>query len=635
MFIGGGAVIEIFYLIFVMLISFVLGQRILKLVGIKFNSLLENAVFSVPLGFAILAYIVLFIGFAGLLYTTVFLIILLVLIMILLKDIRNLVPVFFNLLKKIKIKNFNFFTLLFVFAAFLLFLNFIASFAPPYNFDILTYHLAFPKIYLNEHSIVYIPYLYYSNLPSFVEIIYLSGLLLYNAILANLFAYGLSTILFLAIYSFCKRFFDYRVGIIGALIFYTSPLVIPTVSVTHTDISLALFTFLAIYSLLLYLDYKKNGFLILTAIFVGLTASSKILGGIPVIVISILSIYFIFINTKSDKKINYKAALHKLAVFFLIALMIFMPWMLKVYFHTGNPVWPFFYNIFGGKNWDKEHVKNEALLYKEYKPKYANIVDYLKMIWNLNTPSEIGGGGDFPIRDPGGMGPFLLALLPIYFFLPRKNKNINLLLAIFFALVILWLFVDFFLLRHITYALPLLAIISAYVIVDLFKNKKLEIILKILLLFTFVFGFLIWGGANMKKMPVAFGLETKEEFYLEVGGPLYKASKFINVNLPANSRILLFRENQGYLLDRDYVWADPIYTGTYINYKAMEDEEDLYNRLKEIKITHILVNNNVIEEFEVREYRYSKKILNMTGTLLKKYTVNLYGEDNILINELK
>ena len=185
------------------------------------------------------------------------------------------------------------------------------------------------------------------------------------------------------------------------------------------------------------------------------------------------------------------------------------------------------------------------------------------------------------------------------------------------------------------FAWPFIAIISAYVIAELLNNRAVSKTLKVALLFTFSFNFLIWVAANAKGLPVAFGYETHDGFYSKYPGDIYRASKFINANLPENSRILLFRDTRGFFLDRDYVWGDPLFQ-VYINYSKLKNEDDFYKELKSIGITHILVNTGF--EFRgqiVNENRYSLRILNMTDNLLKKYTINLYNEDGILINELK
>ena len=189
--------IELLYLIFLVLVSLALGRRILKAIGVNFQNNLEDFVFSYPLGLALLAYITFFFGIVGLLYKFAIILVLLVLFIILIKDIKDIVLILFNFAQKINInelikkrKHFDFFKILFILLLFFFLINLILSFVPPWHFDVLAYHLAIQKLYINSHQITYIPYIFYSNLPSLVDTIYLIGLLLYNGILSNLLAYS-------------------------------------------------------------------------------------------------------------------------------------------------------------------------------------------------------------------------------------------------------------------------------------------------------------------------------------------------------------------------------------------------------------------------------------------------------------
>ncbi|MDP7244006.1 MAG: hypothetical protein QF568_01540, partial [Flavobacteriales bacterium] len=104
--------IEIFYFIFVALVAVALGQKILKLIHVKFDSDLLRFIFSFPLGLAVLAYAAFFLGIAGLLYKSIFISILLLLLILLIKDIIKIISLLFhsfrNLKKIIKKAKFNF-----------------------------------------------------------------------------------------------------------------------------------------------------------------------------------------------------------------------------------------------------------------------------------------------------------------------------------------------------------------------------------------------------------------------------------------------------------------------------------------------------------------------------------------------
>ncbi|MCH8004327.1 MAG: glycosyltransferase family 39 protein [Nanoarchaeota archaeon] len=632
--------IEIFYFILVALVAVALGQRILRLVGIKSESFLERFIFSFPLGLVILAYTAFFLGVTGLLFKSIFISILLLLFILLIKDIIKIILILFqfvkNIKKTIKKLRFNFFTILLLFLSLFVILNFIISFSPPWNHDSLAYHLAVPKIYIENHKIIYIPHIFFSNLPSLIDMISMVGLLLSSSILSHLFAYALSVTLVLAIFSFCKNFFNTRIAILASLIFYSFPMVIEFVSTAYIDIQLALFVFLSIYGLFMHFHSKKNSWLYLSAIFIGFAISSKTLGVLAFVGIIILLVYNLFLRLAKNK-INFQDVFFKILVFCLIAFIITMPWLVKSYVFTGNPVWPFFNDFFGGNYWDKEHQefgKNELL------GRELSIVNYIRLPWDLHVQivqweDDFNLLRDRNIHEGERLGPFFLTFLPFYFFFRKKNKILNALFFFIFIYITLWFFIAN-VGRYLLYAAPLIAVISAYVIIELFKNRYLSKILKILLIFTFSFNLIIWFGGNTKDLVVALGFESEDSFY-DRQAPIYKPSKFINSNLPENSKILLFRDVKGFFLERDYVWSNPT-TQVYINYSKYKNEKDYYEDLKKLGITHIMVNNGSFakyREFTIKEIRHTEKNLNMTNNLLEKYTINLYNKDNWLVNEIK
>ena len=627
--------IEFFYFVFVSLISFALGKRALKAMGFEFVRLSEDFAFCLPLGFAILANITFFFGIIGLLYKSAIITVLLIIFIFLIKDILAILSKIFKFIKDLNVKrfskkfksNFNFFYLAAGFLLLLLLLNFIDSFAPPWNFDVLTYHLAIPKIYARAHSIIYIPYMFFSNFPSLIDAIYLIGLLLHSGELSNLFAYILGAALVSAIYSFCKKFYNAKIAVLASLIFYSFPMIIGLSSNTYIDIQLALFVFLSFYSLFVYFESKNKKWLVLCSIFAGLGASSQAFGSVAAFGILIMLIINL-VQRLAQKTIDYRTAFFSIMAFGLIIFFITLPWLLKSYVYTGNPVWPVFNEIFMGKYWDAKHQQGLSNLinFKE-----RSLANYLRLPWDIHTPIIKDKENVYEER---GIGPFFLAFLPLYFLLKKKNKIISQFFLMIFIYMSIWFFLSF-VFRYIIFITPLIAIICAYVIAELFENKYAPKIVKALLTFTFVYGLMIWVAGNAKEMPVVLGLQTKDEFYLKYVGSIYKASGFINSNLPKNSKILLFRDNRGFFLDREYVWADPVLQD-YIDYFQFRNEDDFYNELKKLGITHILVNNELEwRGFVVNEYRYSARIMEMLNKLSSKYSTNIYNNDGITISELK
>ena len=183
----------------------------------------------------------------------------------------------------------------------------------------------------------------------------------------------------------------------------------------------------------LYFKYDNAKWLILCSVFAGLGVSSKIFGGVAVFgILILLSCHLIQRLRKNE--INYKSAFFKIIVFCLIVFIIALPWLLKNYFFTGNPGWPAFNEIFQGKYWDKKHQEDLSSIINL---REISLINYIRLPWDIHTQQ----GSDINnIDENEGIGPYFLALLPIYFFLKRKNKIINLFLVLLFVYITIWFF---------------------------------------------------------------------------------------------------------------------------------------------------------------------------------------------------
>ena len=84
------------------------------------------------------------------------------------------------------------------------------------DYDGLFYHLTLPKLYLLHGRISAQPWLTHSNFPFLLEMLYLLGLMLHGPILAKLFHFACGWLAVLGVYTFGRRFWGPRAGLLGA-----------------------------------------------------------------------------------------------------------------------------------------------------------------------------------------------------------------------------------------------------------------------------------------------------------------------------------------------------------------------------------------------------------------------------------
>jgi hypothetical protein len=71
----------------------------------------------------------------------------------------------------------------------------------------------------------------------------------------------------------------------------------------------------------------------------------------------------------------------------------------------------------------------------------------------------------------------------------------------------------------------------------------------------------------------------------------YPVMEWANANLPRRSHVLLFQDVRGYYLDRPYLWGDPL-NQQLIRYRAFSTSSELWQRLRELGVTHILIHRD-------------------------------------------
>ena len=618
--------IEILYFIPILLSAYAVGFNIFKLFNLKATNL-ENSIFSVVLGFAFYSYLTFFLGILGWLYASVYWFVILLSLILWYRACLDIVKSMFNQIKNYKLK-FNFETFLIVVIALFVILAILSALVPPFLWDELDYHLAMPKIWARHHELIPVYSRWISELPSNVDILYLIGIILKNGILSKFFALSYGLLLAAAIYSFGKRFYNNQVGLLAAVIYLTLPMIMNHIGAAYVDISVAGLVFMALYCFIVWLKSREINWLYTSSIFTGLSIATKHTALFPAIVLGIFVVFFTL------RKLEISDAIKKILVFALIALIFGVPWYVKSYIQTSNPVWPLAYNIFGGKYWDSH-------LAAEFSKKLnlasdMGVFNFLITPWNITMHSS-------SFRFLLGWNSIFLAFVPLLLFFRKIEKDTILLLLhsliIFYSITFSSYYLFGILLLRYAIIYPALSIISALVIHKLLKFDFFKIFIFLILAISFMFTAIAWAGVFGQKMFYVVGLEDEATFYnklVDYNG--YPVFQYINTNLPINSTIFLFRESRGYLSDRDYIVGLPS-DQKVVDYSKIINEENFYQQLKRNNVTHILINTKIEfykpqEEVKNRLKPFSEEHQRIMDNLLKKRATMLYENNGIYLYSL-
>jgi len=150
--------------------------------------------------------------------------------------------------------------------------------------------------------------------------------------------------------------------------------------------------------------------------------------------------------------------------FICLVLVSGSPWYIRNYIFSGNPVFPFGEGIFGYSwLWDK----NDALIqYYDLLKAHGTprtILSFLTLPWNLVMHQE-------KFMDDGGISLVMLAMFPSILLIKRFNSYQRKLCVFVFATIIIWFFTTQ-ILRYLLPLFPVMSLLSAYVLVNLYDNS--------------------------------------------------------------------------------------------------------------------------------------------------------------------
>ncbi len=476
------------------------------------------------------------------------------------------------------------------FAAFGL-VSLVGCFAPPtenFEWDSVAYHLADPKMYLQAHRIVYLPWEDHSNFGFTAEMWYLYGLLLGGVPLAKLFHFACGVGTCLAVYALGTRLVSRAAGTLAALLFASTPVVFWEAGTAYVDLAAAFFTTLTLLALGQGMTGRDPRWLRLGAVLMGLTLSTKAtaLGTLLLLAVGVLVWHW------RGLKATPLAALKAAFVWGLLALLIGSPWLIKSAVLTGNPVYPFLYSVLGGRDWDKSAADAYAHSIAEFGMGHG-LSDLALVPWNLTMFLLPGHVTAYPkpfndYQTPfGALSPVLLGALFFPAFVRGVSVPIKVVAAFALASVLLWAGTMQYV-RYLLPTLPVLCLLAAFVLTQAYQLKlKSGYALAALgvcsLLFSGYLGIILLS----QQAPVVFGQERPGDYITRNFGP-YPAMQFLNTQLPAGSKIVMYGNPLGFYCDKPYLWGDAVH-GTYIPYSTFHSADDLKAYLHKIGVTHILV----------------------------------------------
>ncbi len=410
------------------------------------------------------------------------------------------------------------------------FFSWIQAQMPAGGTDALAYHLFHPKLYVLQQKIFHMPpeFNRESLWPYQTEMLFTLGLLLQGTLLAQLFHWVFYILTSAAVFMFGERFFGRSLAYLSALVFIFTPAAFAQSGYAYVDLSLAFYTFLALYVLLIasYGNCVRPWFL--SGFFAGGAAATKLLG--------LGCVLILFLGALIVTRINWRVLL----CFALGCFVASGVWYLRSWIILGNPVFPFFSSLFQGNGWHHE-ISEGVSMGKDFKA-------FLLLPWNMTMyPRNFGGEM---------VGPFFLLFLPLFFVQSiRKSSRVLASLALFAVFYGGFLFTQS---QHVRFFLSVLPVISVAVGVSLELCMRRRGPLRHAVMAVLALVFLTHMGIFVYRTrdcwPVAIGKMSARDYLLAYERS-FKGNDYLLRHMQASEQLLYSAEVRYFYNDnKNVVW---------------------------------------------------------------------------------
>jgi len=495
-------------------------------------------------------------------------------------------------------------------------LNLLAALAPATGVDPLLYHLAVPDIYLRHGGMVYLPSIYESNWPSTVQMIFLYAMWLQGDTVAQLLNVWALVLTVVAVYGLVRPYGSFPALLAGAL-YVSIGDVIYQVSVALIDVTATLFLFLSLIVVIRWLEQRQAECLILSGVLGGWYAASRLTNAGSVVALGLaLGLLILW------KERKWQAGISPFLMVGICAFVTVLPWYVRSWLYTGNPVYPYLYSLFGGRDFSAEaaFALFDNVWHKTMLPPNS-IIGFLKLPWDLTI--DYGGGA---------LGPVLLASFPLLFLYRRRLPSwtgMGLLFGVISTLI--W----YYTYPRIRTLLPFLILLIALIVVSIYvhlRDSHSSLMLRLSIVACVVLWLIVGLGNNMRihgdAVMAAVNLKDRNLYAAvelrRTGFDWYLDYLHLNRVLPEGTHLLIW-DDRGYYLEHQYTRASGLTHGM-ATAEELGDPEELLQLLDELGITHVAWHPN--RDFSPDRLKLRESLLNSGRLVVVDKT------DTIVVNRI-
>lgn len=466
------------------------------------------------------------------------------------------------------------------------------------DWDTIAYHLAVPKMWLAAGQIEPVSFIHHSNFPFTVDNLFLWGLLWGGQAGAKAFTISFTLLGVLALFGLGRQYWGPRAGLIAAAAFATAPVVVWETGTGYLDVSHGLYAGLGAWLLLRSLTHDEPW--LPGAILLGFAIGTKYTGLQGAIALVLIGLVL------AAKSADRGRPFRTMGASAVVALAVGGAWYAKNFVWTGNPVFPFFYERFGGKNWDQNQADVYRIEQKTFGVPFDGPLSVPHAVLGLAyQPGRYVNPGQKLVVDErgratGATGNPLGAIgLPIMLglfagALGTRRRELGPALAWVALGLLMWAMLS----QQSRYAVSFAPILGLALGAWATSPRRTQLVAAALTLQFLVTGF--WAKEMLldpDRVRVALGATPAPDYLRQKLG-FYEAAEAIN---QGTGKVALYDEVFGFYLDVPYYWASYGHS-TEMGYATMASSDDLIASFRKLGIERVYMNLRMSDPEFVRRW---------------------------------
>ena len=481
-------------------------------------------------------------------------------------------------------------------------LAFIGALAPEIEYDALWYHLWLPQRWLEAGSAVDIVDEYISLYPLSWEMAYGAALALGGPGAAKLLHFACLPLLAAVTALLTRELFPRARGAWGAAFAVTSPIVIWEATTAYVDLALAFYACASVYALLVFSRTRVIGWLVAAAVVMGAALAIKHLA---LVIAAAAGATFMASELASGHKL--RSVLRHGALFAAVAVVPPLPWYIRAYAASGNPVFPDLYAVFGAapdERWSWHSEQGLQRFKDDFgRPRTARSLAMLP--WDATVHASAYAGT---------LGPAFLALVPLAF--ARRGRRTMAVACGCGVYLAVWASpISSFQMRFLIPLVPVGAAYAAEAIARLqraaaerhARGSGVVSAATLCLLLLNLPPLIAWQEPDrqgwegwlrhvMRAVPIGVvaGAEPPDD-YLARHVPAYRAWQFIDRSLPSGAKVLTFFSGDQLYSRQPRVWSDAASIRSLTWGMPAREGTSFATRARAAGVTHVLVDRRQVD----------------------------------------